>query len=144
MAKAKASKGAITLPRLNLQRVELTLIRDAALICHPWSDKAKRMMLDKQMKPAQPAKQAKDGERDFKESLYPHPEGGYGFPTIAFKAAAVDAASFTERITKVLLRGAFHIDGELVRIKGELTPREDMVRIAMGTADIRYRGEFQA
>ncbi len=40
------------------------------------------------------------------------------------------------------LRGAFHIPGELVKITGEPEPREDMVRIGMGTADIRYRGQF--
>ena len=40
------------------------------------------------------------------------------------------------------LRGAFHVPGELTRIEGEPRPREDMVRVGMGTADIRYRGEF--
>jgi len=47
------------------------------------------------------------------------------------------------------LRAAFHINGErgvdgedLIRIIGDPSPREDMVRIAMGTADIRYRAEF--
>lgn len=39
-------------------------------------------------------------------------------------------------------RGAFHIQGELVEIVGEPKPREDMVRVGMGTADIRYRAEF--
>ncbi len=46
-------------------------------------------------------------------------------------------------MTKVEARGAFHINGDLVKIKGTPAPREDMVRIAMGTADIRYRGEFK-
>jgi hypothetical protein len=40
-------------------------------------------------------------------------------------------------------RATFHIDGELVKIDGEPEPREDMVRVGMGTADIRYRGEFK-
>lgn len=40
-------------------------------------------------------------------------------------------------------RGAFHINGELVPIFGsEPRMREDMVKIAMGTADVRFRGEF--
>ena len=39
-------------------------------------------------------------------------------------------------------RGAFHIIGELVRIDGEPRMREDMVRVGMGTADIRYRAGF--
>ena len=41
------------------------------------------------------------------------------------------------------LRGSFHIEGELVEIKGKPNMREDMVRIGMGTADIRYRPEFK-
>jgi hypothetical protein len=99
-------------------------------------------MLDKQQKKAKQAKQAKDPEKDFEESLYPHPYGGYGFPVVAFKSAAVDACSHIDGVTKVLARGAFHIDGELAQIAGTPTSREDMVRIGQGVADIRYRGEF--
>lgn len=60
-------------------------------------------------------------------------------------------------ITKVAARQAFHVvgdtivdyegstpaSGELVRILGsEPRMREDMVRVGMGTADLRYRAEF--
>jgi hypothetical protein len=72
-----------------------------------------------------------------------HPDGGYGFPAIAFKAAAVDAATFVDGITKVEMRGAFHINDELVKIEGSPAPREDVVRVGMGTADLRYRAEFK-
>jgi len=41
-------------------------------------------------------------------------------------------------------RGAFHVEGEFVKIDGaEPAMREDMVRVGMGTADIRYRAEFK-
>jgi hypothetical protein len=133
----------ITLPALNIRTANLTLVGDSALICHKWSEKAKREMLDKQMKKAKQAKLAKDPQQDYIDSMYPHPDGGWGFPSVAFKAAAVDACSHVANMTKVEARGAFHIDGELVKIQGEPQPREDMVRIAMGTADIRYRGEFK-
>lgn len=142
--KAPAVDQPITLPRLNIQRMQITLAGDSPLICHAWSHKAKQQMLDKQMKKAKQAKEAKDPERDFLDSLYPHPDGGYGFPAVAFKAAAVDSCSYIEGVTKVEARGAFHTEGgDLVRIDGTPSPREDMVRIAMGTADIRYRGEFR-
>src|SRR3546814_7461476 len=39
-------------------------------------------------------------------------------------------------------RGSFHFDGEMLTVQGEPRPREDMVRVGMGTADIRYRPEF--
>jgi hypothetical protein len=133
----------IELPRLKLQTMQITLVGDSPLICHAWSKKAKAAMLAKQMKKAAQAKAAKDPEQDFKDSLYAHPDGGWGFPAVAFKASAVDACTHIANITKVEARGAFHIDGELVKIEGKPTPREDMVRIGMGVADIRYRGEFK-
>jgi hypothetical protein len=112
--------------------------------------------VDKQMKKAKQAKEAKDPWMDFCSSMHwltPMPvkptkddvkKAKFGFPAIGFKAAAVDACSHVDGITKVVARGAFHIDQEMVEITHPEPPsmREDMVRIAMGTADVRYRGEF--
>jgi hypothetical protein len=145
-ARAGKTDVAIELPKLNIERMVIALIGDSPLICHAWSHKAKEQMLAKQMKKAKAAKEAKNPEQDYKDSLYPHPEGGYGFPAVAFKSSAVDACSHISGVTKVEARGAFHIDAgreALVKIFGAPNPREDMVRIAMGTADIRYRGEFK-
>lgn len=128
---------------MNIERFQITLMGDSPLICHQWSEKAKKEMRDKQFKRAKTARAAKDPEADFKSSLYEHPEGGYGFPVIAFKSAAVDACSHIGDITKVEARGAFHINGEMAKIDGKPTMREDMVRVGMGTADLRYRGEFK-
>jgi hypothetical protein len=135
----------IELPALNLQTAIITLIGDSPLICHAWSAKAKKEMLDKQMKKAKQAKEAKDPKQDYEDSLYKLPGGKFGFPSVAFKAAAVDACSHVANITKVMARGAFHIDGEFVTIDGTPNSREDMVRLGgMGSpADIRYRGEFK-
>lgn len=132
---------AVQLPAPDLRQIDLRLVGLSPLISHKWSDKAKKQMLDKQTKRASTGKEAKDPERDFRESLYEHPEGGYGFPTVAFKAAAVRAGTYAE-MKMTFLRGAFHVLGELARIEGEPRMREDMVRVGMGTADIRYRGEF--
>jgi hypothetical protein len=102
-------------------------------------------MLDKQMKRAKTAKEAKDPERDYDEAFYRLPDGKPGFPTIAFKQAAVSAGGrFSDGLKMTELRGAFFIEGELVEITGKPTMREDMVRVGMGTADIRYRPEFKA
>ena len=134
----------ITLPGLVIKTAIIELIGDSPLICHAWSKKAKEQMLAKQMKQAKQAREAKDPEQDYKDSLYHLPDGsGYGFPSIAFKASATDACSHVSGLTKVEARGAFHINGEMVPIFGEPTMREDMVRIGMGVADLRYRGEFK-
>lgn len=134
---------AIAIPPIDVRQMEVTLIGDSPLICHRWSEKAKKEMLDKQMKKAKTAKVAKDPVADFKASLYEHPEGGYGFPCVAFKSAAVGACRFSDGVKMTEARGAFHVVGELAKIVGEPAMREDMVRIGMGTADIRHRGEFK-
>jgi hypothetical protein len=135
---------ALEIPPIDVRTLELTVVGDSPLICHRWSEKAKKQMLDKQMKKAKTAKEAKDPEADFRASLYEHPDGGYGFPCVAFKASAVGACRFSDGIKMTEARGAFHIVGELAKIDGTPTMRDDMVRVGMGTADIRFRGEFKS
>ncbi|QAZ45971.1 hypothetical protein C1M53_26675 [Mesorhizobium sp. Pch-S] len=156
---APLSDAGIELPPLMIDLLQVTLIGDSPLIVHAWSAKAKKEMLDKQMKVAKPAKEAKDPRADFEASMYRLADGGYGFPSVAFKNAAVTAGTSVAGLTKIQARQAFHILGEdadiegafegaisrvnLVRIEGgEPTMREDMVRVGMGTADLRYRPEF--
>lgn len=152
----------IMLPKLDLRMIRIRLIGDAPLICHAWSMKAKRQMLDKQMGVATAGKEPKDPNQDFLDSLYTmapqakreiipgdvvqaSAEGGFGFPSVAFKNAAVTACtSLGKAITKVAARQAFHVMSELVHIDGVPSIREDMVIIGMGTSDIRFRGEFKA
>lgn len=159
MAKAPKTETAITLPALDLRVMEVTLVGDSPLIVHAWSEKAKKEMLGKQMKEAKGAKAAKDPVSDFESSMYRFEDGGHGFPSVAFKAAAVTAGTSVAGLTKIAARQAFNILGEdmdipgafpgtisrtnLVRILGSQPQmREDMVRVGMGTADLRYRAEY--
>lgn len=143
MAVSKKTEEVVEIKAINIQRVTITLIGDSPLIVHAWSSKAKKEMLDKQMKKAKTAKAAKDPSRDYEEAFYRLDDGKPGFPTIAFKAAAVSAGGrFSDGLKMTELRGAFHIEGELVEVIGSPRMREDMVRVGMGTADIRYRPEF--
>lgn len=143
VAKREVVTEAFTIPRLEIRMMELRLVGDSPLISHRWSEKAKAQMLRKQMKEASPGRTAKNPEQDYRESLYEHPEGGFGFPCTAFKAAAVGACRYVDGISMTEARGAFHVVGELTRLEGEPSMREDMVRLETGTADIRYRGEFK-
>ena len=136
------------------------------LIMHAWSEKAKREMLEKQMKTTKTtAKTAKNPVEDFIRSLYwltPMPEtfteeafekaiadgARFGFPVTGIKQAAISASyrlGWTK--DKMSLRGVFFIDGDenqMIEIHSDPPiMREDMVKIAGGTADIRYRGEFR-
>lgn len=145
--------GKLTLPKLDVRHIKIRVVGDSELISHAWSKKSKQMMLNKQMGIATEGREPKDPERDYHDSIYWIKGGGCGFPVEAFKNAAVTACtSLGKAITKVAARQAFHVvamdsdvsdDGRsLVRLEGEPHPREDMVRIGQGVADIRYRAGF--
>jgi len=151
----------VEVPRIKVETVEMHLVGTSPLVTHAWSEKAKKQMRDKQTKKAKQAKEAKVPAQDFidaaywltekpvlsgdmdeaeTEALEAVQDASFGFPTVAFKAAAVAGAGFVDGITKVGTRGAFHIRGELAEIIGPApVMREDMVRVGMGTADLRYR-----
>jgi len=153
----------VELKPILVESFSVSLIGDSPLICHRWSEKAKKQILDTQMKKAKSAKEARNPVRDFAESLYwltPKPEiedeadfeaalkngAKFGFPSTAFKQAAVSAGYRAGVLkNKVEMLGAFHINDELVEIVGLPELREDMVRLAGigGTADIRFRAEFR-
>jgi hypothetical protein len=133
----------VQLQRLKIGKIWITIEGDSSLICHRWGTKAVQQMLDKHMQKAKAPRAAKDPEQDFKDSLYPYPGGGYGFPTNGLKSSAVNAADKDMGIPKTKARAAFHIDGDMVEIIGEPTKRQDMVRVGQNQPDIRFRGEFK-
>lgn len=159
--KTPATQERISIPAIEVKTFDLRIVGDSPLICHAWSEKAKLMMLQKQQKKASAGKEARRPMVEYAESLYWISEkpdftklsdeeimaatqkGRFGFPVLAFKAAAVNGAFQQKAIDKkTTLRGGFHLIGELAEIEGTPIIREDMTRIAMGTADLRYRAEF--
>lgn len=74
----------------------------------------------------------------------------FGFPATAIKKAAISTV-FRNGMSKdkVSLQGTFFLVGEgenqLVEIKSDSIPsvRQDYVRVGMGSADIRYRPQFE-
>lgn len=166
MATKKAATEVIEIRHIEIKKVKIRIVGDTPLIMHAWSEKAKRMMLEAQMGVAKgKKKEAKNPVDDFIRSMYwltPMPEDGtmesfeeaiangarFGFPVTAFKQAAISAAyRMGWAKDKMSMRGAFFIDSDengMIEIHSD-TPemREDMVKVGMGTADIRYRGEFK-
>lgn len=132
----------VVIQPLKIETVSVPIIGETELIVHQWSEKAKKMMLDKQMGKASPKKAAKDPEQDYKDSMYLFPDGRYGFPAAGFKAAIVGACRMFESLPMTKAKIAIRVNGELVEIIGEPHMREDMVRLETGVADIRYRAGF--
>ena len=134
--------GMIDLPPLDIRRVTITVVGDSLLCTQPFSEKAKRLMLEG-MQGVKSKKEPRDPAADYERSKYLDDDGDCCVRAIAFKASAVGAATqFDKSLTKVFLRGAFHVPAELLKIQGEPRMREDVVRVGLGTADLRYRAEF--
>lgn len=161
----KASE-VIEIRPIQIKKATIHIVGDSPLIVHAWSEKAKREMLEKQMKVTKTkAKTAKNPVEDFIRSMYwltPMPEemtesafneaiqngARFGFPVTGFKQAAISAAyRMGWAKDKASLRGAFFIDcdeNQMVEIHSDPPiMREDMVKLLGTTADIRYRGEFR-
>lgn len=132
----------IELPELKLSQIQIQLIGRTPLVVHQFSQKEKMKMLGVQTGKAKSGKEARDPEQEYRDSLYVKPDGKYGFPAVAFKCAVVNAAN-DAGMQKTMMRRAFHVIGdELLEIQGEPHMREDVVRIGMDVAMVRFRGEF--
>ncbi len=165
MATAKKAE-VVEIKPVELRTVTLKIVGDTPLIVHAWSEKAKRMMLEAQMGLAKgKKKEVKNPVDDFIQSMYwltnkpkesteeafmqAIKDGArFGFPATAFKQSAISAAYRLDYIKdKMGLRGAFFINGDengMIEIHSDMPiMREDMVKIGMGTADLRYCGEFR-
>ena len=144
--------------------VPIRIVGDTSLIVHNWDEKAKREILDKQMKKTKTAaREIRDPFKDFVNSMYwltEKPEATpealekaiqngakWGFPVTAIKKAANTAAYENEWVpNRTGLKGTYFLKaeyGELAEIKGSLPEmREDPVKVKM-SSDLRYRAEFK-
>ena len=151
---------------LDIKTVKIKIVGDTPLIVHAWSEKAKRLMLASQTKETKTkAREIRDPYDDFIQSMYwiqGKPEEStpdafekavkkgakFGFPVGAIKMAGNAAAYRLGWVKNQMgLRGSYFLKskyGTLAQIEGS-TPimREDLVKVGMGSADLRYRGEFQ-
>ena len=138
------------------------LVGDTPLITHAWSEKARREMLQKQVKATKGGKEARDPQADFVSSLYEMGDGGYGFPAMGVKNCILSAAHKDKGVARSAVMSALWLNAEMVRTRpalagaicdmpllrihgGEPEMREDMVKIGAGlnkTANLAYRGQF--
>ena len=166
----KKAETTVEIRPLDIRRVPIRIIGDSPLVVHAWSEKAKRMMLETQQKATKTkAKEARRPFQDFIDSMYwlsekpvgdtdeelekafvkavESGEARWGFPVTAVKQAANSAAYRLGWVKNQMeLRGSYFLespDGDYFEIKGSIPEmREDMVRIGMGSADLRYRAEY--
>lgn len=164
MATKKTETVVAAIRPLEIKKVKITIVGDSPLIVHAWDEKAKREMLEKQMKTTKTnAKPPRNPYADFINSMYwltekpePTPEAfkkaiengaKFGFPVTAVKQSANSSAYRLGWVKNQMeLRGSYFLEtefGDMFEIKGSIPEmREDMVRI-QGSSDIRYRAEFK-
>lgn len=138
------------------------LVGDTPLITHAWSEKAKREMLQKQVKAPKAGREARDPQADFVSSLYEMGEGKYGFPVTGIKNCILSAAHKDKGIARSATMAALWLNAEMTRVRPALAGaicdmplvriygsdpemREDMVKIGSGmnkTASLAYRAQF--
>lgn len=145
-----------------LVNFRLWVVGDMPLIVHAWSEKAKRMMLEKQIGKSKQGREPKNPEEDFRNSLYEMGDGTYGFPAMGIKNCLLSGAHKDKNIPRTAAMAGLWIHGDmtrlrparagaicdmpLLRIYGDKPEmREDMVKIGSGlskTANLAYRGQF--
>lgn len=157
------AKGTVVfqIPEIKLEAHKLYLIGTAPLIVHAFPEKARKQMLDKQMKVAKGGRDARDPFAEVEAAKYILPDGRHGFPAVAFKDTAVTACTSLSDVTKIAARQAFRVKGLPMNANGaiegsyirtalvplvahEPTIREDVVRLSgIGrTPEMRYRPEY--
>jgi hypothetical protein len=148
--------------KVPFKRFTVWICGDTPLITHAWSEKAKREMLEKQVKATRGGKEKRDPEADFVSSLYEIGDGIYGFPATGIKNAILSSAHKDKGIARSAVMSALWIDADMIRVRpalagaicdmpliriygGKPEMREDMVKIGAGlnkTANLAYRGQF--
>lgn len=141
----------INLEPIKLRTVYVEIEGETSLVVHKFSDKAKKMIQDKQGGKAQNTKkkEIRQPEEEFNAARHIFvDEAGEvrdGFPAVGIKKAMIDAGYRYLGLAKVDLRGDMHINCALVAIDSPAPEmNESMVRLSgIGrTADVRYRPEY--
>ena len=143
----KTKTGSVEILEFNINEVVVPIVGISPLIIHAWSKKAMREIADKQAGKAKNRKhEIRVPDEDYEQAKHKSPEGWEGFPAAGFKAAMIRGAKMIGLVMKDT-QTSFFIkadceETQLVRINGKPRMRTDMVRVGMGSADIRYRPEY--
>jgi hypothetical protein len=147
-AKKEKETEVISLAPIKRQTILVPIEGITPLMTHRFSEKAKKQMLEDQVKTRTKAKRPpQDPEAEYHAARYIMEDGKRdGFPAVGFKAAIVGAARLFDGISMTALKQAIYVQGEgseqLIHIQAEPRMREDVTRVGMGTANLRYRPEY--
>lgn len=144
----------MSIPKLMERKAVLEIKGISPLISHRWSEKAMKMMEDKQTGKATGAKEHRDPEAEALAAAYVVPgredypdakPGKYNFPASAFKHAylyGVAQLSDKSNFPKSLATGWMFVYDDPILNFEACVMRSDVGRIGMGTSTPVYRPQF--
>lgn len=140
-------KKSVEIKDFKIRQVLIPIKGISPLIVHNFNQKARIEIESKQQGKSKSEKhKIRVPEEDYEGAKHKSPLGWEGFPAGGFKQAIIRGAKMTGLVMKDTQMGLFVKadceETQLVRIQGESRMRTDMVRIGMGSADVRYRPEY--
>jgi len=137
----------VHLKPINVQMLQISIDGTSPLIQHKWSEKALRQLRDKGGGKKTKNREPRDPQAEAKAATYFTKDGSHGIPLLALKSAIIEAAHKDIGFEKTLVRKGLFIkapdEALVLPMKcSEPIVREDSVRVGMGSADLRYRPQF--
>jgi hypothetical protein len=148
VADVSDGKGKATIQPLSYSTVTLKIVGISPLIMHKWSEKALREMREKHAGKKTKNRDVRDPAKEADEATYKTEDGDPGIPAMAIKNAIIEAAHKDLGVEKTLVRKALFLkcgDPKLVLPIDYVRVDEcveDLVRVAGGSPDLRYRPYF--
>ena len=140
-------KTQIELKEFSIRQVTIPIRGISPLIVHRFDEKIIKLIEEKQQGKAKTEKhKIRVPEEEYEGAKYKSPLGWEGFPAGGIKKALVNGAKMTGLVMKDA-RMSFFVkadcqEKQLVKIIEDPRMRTDMVRVGMGSADVRYRPEY--
>jgi len=138
----------IELQDLKIRKVEIPIVGISPLLVHKFSEKITKEMEAKQQGKAKSAKHTiRIPEEECEAAKHLSEDGWDGFPVGGFKKCLVRGAKAVGMVMTDVRAGVFIepdcVKKNLVKINRKSNLRTDPVRVGNGSADIRYRPEYQ-
>lgn len=132
----------IEIPAPRFTRFSMTIKGATPLITDNFSESAKDKLRRSQGGEELGKNDPRDPEREFEDSIYLLPDGGYGFPATGLKKAIKNAAIRLSEHKGTEVIAAFSIEADLLRIDAGKPKRRDDHVVRNGKGNMAYRAEF--
>lgn len=136
----------VKIPQLKIARMVVTIRGLSPYLAHGWSEKARRMMADKQQGAAANKKAPRVPAEECEAAKIRDENGVESVPALHIKCAMASASTFVDGMSRKEILGAIFVEGQyLPLVYARCVQREDVTRVGSGmnkTATLAYRPEY--